>query len=627
MQRRILTLIFLLIGLVTACQPIQPMATTTTPQPEEAPPDLTDMTLEKWSLTAPDAQWRAEGLAAFPTGDRTEYYTELRIQKADGSVSWTPVAGWKHWGLGYTTPRPLAWSPAGNTLYFTNAPVTDGCGLFINASDLQAVDLTDGTVREILPTDSTWTLAVSPDGTQAAYRQADELVLLDLATGASSRVTMNLADQDVAWGNFTWSPDGTQLALTLVYQPCVPQDHSLVIVDIQNLSLTTVLEHDTRRLMITAWEEADQLLVTDPTGNIWRLTLSSGALEGLSLCSPTTSPQCTPSPDGQWLAETNPTLGILLHEVAQGQTRRLFPRAAAIDPLSWSPDSQQLLVVRSHRFMDSTGNVQVDEPTELWQVTITPSAVVAPVLVFTAPPASPDTSTIEPSQLVLGQWSPDARYVLLWAGPLGASIQADGLPLSVLDTHTQQVMPLADAALLNPHYQSWAPDSSALAFTAGGYRSAQVNKWLRVWESTSGQITTIVRQTEQVPGIVAWSPQGNWLAYAAVPAEQTGDEWADLMTFENPAIAGRRIYLVNIETGEQRPLDQADAFQDAPIWGEDGNTLFYVQQNGDEIIVMSTDLITGETIRHAASEPLPEMVGYYGQSDWESLLQQITVAP
>ena len=233
-----------------------------------------------------------------------------------------------------------------------------------------------------------------------------------------------------------------------------------------------------------------------------------------------------------------------------------------------------------------------------------------------------------PGQLILGDWSPDNHHLLFWVGPLSASIQADGLPFLMVDTANAQSTLLADTALLNPRYHSWAPDGSALLFTAGGYRSAQVNKWLNQWDSTTNQTTTVISQTEQIPGIVTWSPKGDWIAYAAVPAQETGEEWADLMTFDNPAIAGRRIYLLDPKSGTPHRLNDVDSFQDTPVWSTDGATLYYVQRDEAELVLMAAEPTTGQaTPLETTRQPLPETVGYYGQSDWEQILKEIPSQP
>jgi dipeptidyl aminopeptidase/acylaminoacyl peptidase len=224
-------------------------------------------------------------------------------------------------------------------------------------------------------------------------------------------------------------------------------------------------------------------------------------------------------------------------------------------------------------------------------------------------------------QIVLGHWSPTSREVLFWLGPLGVSIGTDGLAPYALDITSGQATRLAEVALLNTRYHSWAPDGSALAMTVGGYRSAMVDKWLIQYNVATQRITTPVSATEQIPGIVAWSPRGDWVAYAAVPAEETGPELADWMSWDSPAIAGRRIYLLDPATGEHYRLDGGDAFQDAPLWSDDGAVLYYAERQGDELVLMAAELATGRSEPvPGARQPLPEVAGYYGQSNLDALL-------
>jgi Tol biopolymer transport system component len=219
------------------------------------------------------------------------------------------------------------------------------------------------------------------------------------------------------------------------------------------------------------------------------------------------------------------------------------------------------------------------------------------------------------------KWSPDSRHLIYWPWELSASIQADGLPLFILDVQDGSVRQVAETTLLNLHYQSWSPDGSALVFTNGGYRSAQVDKWLALYDVESGVTKTLVSQDELVPGAVAWSPRGDWIAFAAIPAQQTGPEWADWMAWDNPAIAGRRIYLLDPARGEYQRLNGVEAYQDAPAWDEAGQTLYYVQRAGEWIILVSVDIPGGkpQTVE-GCQAPLPPGAGYYGQPDWGELL-------
>jgi dipeptidyl aminopeptidase/acylaminoacyl peptidase len=329
----------------------------------------------------------------------------------------------------------------------------------------------------------------------------------------------------------------------------------------------------------------------------------------------------TPSPDGQWTAIINQTNGALDLQQPDGEMVSIFPAGSTVQNVTWSPDSRHLVAVQSHWVFDQPAGsgVSSSDPIEIWHIKLEQDQATTPVRVFQSENSEGEWA----EQIIFGHWSPDSRRLLFWHGLLSASILADGLPLSVLDVSTGEASQLAEITLLNPHYQSWAPDGSALIFTAGGYRSAQVGKWLALYETSSGQVTTVISETEQIPGVVAWSPQGDLIAYAAVPAEETGEEWADLMTFDNPAIAGRRIYLFSPATGETRRLNETEAFQDGPVWSDDGRTLYYAERRNEQLQLMAAEVATGKAEPVVGAViPLPEFVGYYGQWDQDTLLAQ-----
>ncbi len=339
--------------------------------------------------------------------------------------------------------------------------------------------------------------------------------------------------------------------------------------------------------------------------------------------------QPIPAPNGQWIALLNKIAGSFDVQTPDGEIVPIFPPGSTVDAVEWAPDSGHLLVVRTHWQRAPSGcELQVDGPLEIWQVRLEDKQVESPRLVFQSPTPPDEMGDFTPEQVVFGDCSPNGRYRLFWHGMLSASVLADGLSLRVLDVETGEITFLARATLLNSRYQSWAPDSSALAFTAGGYRSAQVNKWLNLFDAISGQITTVVSKTEQIPGIVAWSPQGDLIAYAAVPADQTGPEWADWMVFENLAIAGRRVYLLDPATGRHWRLNDTDTFQDASTWSDDGEVLYYVQREGDTMVLMAADPGTGQAqVVEGSRWPAPGAVGYYGQSEWDYLLAYRPEAP
>lgn len=219
-----------------------------------------------------------------------------------------------------------------------------------------------------------------------------------------------------------------------------------------------------------------------------------------------------------------------------------------------------------------------------------------------------------------GNWSPDSRYLLYWENTVdSASIQADGLPLWTLDVGTSEAR-LISTTLVNPYYQSWSPDGRKLIFTNGGYRSAQVDKWLSIYNTSTGEVRDLIPKEVLVPGAIDWSPDGKWIAVAAVEGSKTGPEYADYMSWDNPAIAARRIYLVDPMTGDFRRLTQSEVYEDAPRWSEDGKQLLFVQAEGSQARLMTANLETGEVDAvQGCVMPMPPSPGYYGQADWAAL--------
>jgi Tol biopolymer transport system component len=592
-----------------------------TPTPTPAP-DLADMDVQTWSSYSPDSAWVAERTVALSQPGGEQHYTQLIVRRVNQTIGWTVIDAWQPFGLGYTVPEPLRWSGDGQSLYFTNRPVVDGCAPFVDGADLQWVDLRDGSVTELLPP-VTLVLALSPDEQTLAYRSRDgaDLILLDLNSGEQHTFPVTVREQD-QWGAIVWRPDSGALALTIQHNAChAPGDpgHSIVQVDVNANTQTTLLDHDARRLTTVAWPASELLTLADPQGQRWFYSPQSQEL----------TPQAADSSGapavGPWRMAHSAGSNSLQLATTADQHGYTLNFTGVVDQVAWSPDGQRLVVVETNRIFDDQGQpLPPQQPTRLWQVTLTDETVSAPTLVFSA-------STEDQEGIVLGSWSPNARYLLFWTDPyFSASVLADGTPLWILDTERGQANlitgqpPLGeDSALLTPRYQSWAPDSSALVVTAGNYRSAQINKWLLRYEPATQQATVLISKTEQLPGIVAWSPDGKLIAYAAVPAAETSPETADLTSFENPAIAGRRIYLLNPKTGAHWQLNDTEIFQDAPRWSEDGLTLFFVQRADDTAIVMATNTATGET--HPVpdvQQPLADIPSYYGQFEWDALLAQ-----
>ncbi len=243
-------------------------------------PMFTDFELREWSSPSPDGEWIAQVIAAFPAvSGMGNYYTQLKVSKADGTLEWVVVDEWLEWGLGYTIPQPLQWSRDGRYLYFTNQPVPDGCAVFVNGADLHRVDLSNGGVRELVPSVGLW-LSLSRDETMLAYVGYGDrgLVIRDLVTGAERETKLD-PGQSYQAGNIIWSPDGTALILTLALQPCSTDwadSTSIIRVETTTLEQTTLIREDKRLFITVEWSVVDKVLLRDRGDDYWLMDATTG---------------------------------------------------------------------------------------------------------------------------------------------------------------------------------------------------------------------------------------------------------------------------------------------------------------------------------------------------------------
>lgn len=228
---------------------------------------------------SPDGQWTAESSLAYISeeGLVRGYDTRLQVSRADGSVTWTLVDYEQDAGLGYAIPVIHRWSADGEHVYFTNSVVPDGCGLFVNGSDLHRADLSTGEATELMPALAR-ALSLSPDETTVAYfpwGPMPDLVLRDLAEGTERKLAWEIPFNDA--GNIVWSPDGSALALILSADSCRPNwNYTTVKVDVPTLEPTVLLENDDRLLSIVSWPEPNRLLLRDWDDRSWSLDTDTG---------------------------------------------------------------------------------------------------------------------------------------------------------------------------------------------------------------------------------------------------------------------------------------------------------------------------------------------------------------
>jgi len=253
--------------------------------------NLLQMNVEEWVSTSPDGTWLATGLVAFTKeniGGQLAYI-RLIIFSADGKTNWTILDQWKEVNLGFPVPTPLKWSRDGNHFYFTQRVIPDGCSAFPFLTELQQVNLQDGSVANLL-SDSAIALALSPDDSQVAYFLGGEggLILRDLKTGRKEETKLN-PSKDFDAGNILWSPDGQSLALTLAINPCTgaydvsktvwAESTTILWLDAKTLQQNVLVQEDPRLFITREWNEPGKIIITDGKKNaLWYLNVDTGEI-------------------------------------------------------------------------------------------------------------------------------------------------------------------------------------------------------------------------------------------------------------------------------------------------------------------------------------------------------------
>jgi Tol biopolymer transport system component len=296
---------------------------------------------------------------------------------------------------------------------------------------------------------------------------------------------------------------------------------------------------------------------------------------------------------GQWSVERSPW--SLIVETADGSTSR---EVAAIDGspcgrVHWSPDGARLAYSLEAAMPERRGS--------LWVVDVDGGS-----------PLELASSTGD--GLLVAGWTADGAYVLFWRDiQFSASMMADGLPLEAVPA--QGGPPLALAA---GHLALWAPSpvDGRIAMTTSG-RMTWTRSRVFVVDAAGGALRYLTPE-DRASIQPAWSPDGARIAFVSKP--DAGDGGGGPGWKLEEMAADRRIWLMNADGSEQRPLTDDAAYRDEyPLWSADGSQILFARLDGERhasLWLMSADGGEPRRVVDAIGSSTEPLMGYYTNIGW-----------
>ncbi|MEZ4706913.1 MAG: hypothetical protein R3A44_06905 [Caldilineaceae bacterium] len=234
-------------------------------------------------IESPMGAWIAQVRTDLPENFEAQpesFYVEVVVKNREGSIVWTPIAERRPYGLGYLMPTIVQWSQNDHALYLSNSSSGDGCGIFGGSYGLWRFDAQTGQMSEVLT--QTNQLAIAGDEEWVAYTGTEPraIELLNLTSGATHTVKLEMMDGNAQLGALVWSPLNNAVALTVAHLPCTTGwTQSIVMINVETLQVTTLLDKDLRKPKTVAWLFGPQnIRVVDEQGRYWNLHIPTRAM-------------------------------------------------------------------------------------------------------------------------------------------------------------------------------------------------------------------------------------------------------------------------------------------------------------------------------------------------------------